>query len=187
GLGLGLKLSTCGGDFGECRQARLVAEMLDLVGGRRSREMEMLIPALHRVGKVGIDVCAVENVSSAACINDALRRYGKRGQFSDVACLVIPNETSLSERHPANATAAALEIIQHRRWFLTHLLAQAFFHDRHVDVGQEFVGIRPKSPTIERGKNPRSSAEPGVIDRGVRLVSVQMKRTATREVQDGEG
>ena len=43
-----LELLPDGIDVGERRQSRLVAEPLDLVGRRRARELEMLVPALWR-------------------------------------------------------------------------------------------------------------------------------------------
>jgi hypothetical protein len=70
---------------------------------------------------------------------------------------------------------------------MPHLLAQALGHDRHVDEAEEVVSIRPQSSTVERGENPRISAQPGVVKRGIRLVPVDMERAATREVQGREG
>ena len=171
-------------DFGKRRQARLIAEMLDLVGGCRPREAEMFLPALRRVGEVGINIGAVEDVSRSTGIENSIRRYGKRGKRPNGARLVVPDQASLSECYPTKPAAPALEIIEHRFRFMPHLLAQALGHDRHVDEAEEFVGIRPQSSAVERGENPGISAQLGVVNRGIRLVPVDVKRAATLR---GEG
>src|SRR5437762_2865401 len=55
----------------EGRQARLVAEMLDLVGRGMPGEPKVLVPAFDRIVEIGIDVGAVEDVARAAGVADA--------------------------------------------------------------------------------------------------------------------
>src|SRR4051794_16208531 len=52
-------------DVGQCRQAGLVAEVLDLEGGGGAREYEMVMPAFAGVAQIGIDIRAVEDVAGA--------------------------------------------------------------------------------------------------------------------------
>jgi len=78
--GRGFKLTLDLGDIGERRQARLIAEMLDFVGGCRSRKVEMVLPSQRGIGHVGIDIGAVENISGSAGIENAIRWYGQCGK-----------------------------------------------------------------------------------------------------------
>ena len=73
-----LALDRC--DFSKRRQARLIAEMLDFVGGGGSREVEMLLPTHRRIGEVGMNVGAVEDVSRSTGIENSIRRHGKSGK-----------------------------------------------------------------------------------------------------------
>jgi hypothetical protein len=185
--GLRFELALERGDIDKRRQARLIAEALNLVGGGRPREAEMMLPSLRRTGEVGVDVRAVKDVAGSTGIEDSIRRYGKRGKDPDGATVVVPDQAALSQRHSANPAAPALEIVEHRRWLMSQLLAQALGHDRDVDEAEQLAGIRPKSATVERGENPSFAAQPGVVDRGLRLVAVQVQRAAAREAQDRKG
>ena len=166
-------------DFRKRRQARLIAEMLDLMSGCRLREAEMFLPTPGRIAEVGINVGAVEDISSSTGIENSIRRYGNSRKRANDARIVVPDQASFSERHPANPTAPALEIIKHRRWFMSHLLAQAVGHDCHVDEAEELVRIRSKPSTVQRGKYPRFPAQLGVMNCGIRLMSVDVKRPTT--------
>src|SRR5271168_5300570 len=88
-------------NFSKCRQAQLIAKMLDLVGGCRLREAEMVLPSLCRIGKVGINVGAVKDVSGSTGIENSSGRYGKSRKRPNSARLVVPDQASFSERHPA--------------------------------------------------------------------------------------
>src|SRR5271169_5006194 len=107
--------------------------MLDLVRGSRSRETKMLLPAFGLIGEVGIDVGAVKHVTGPIGIENAVGGYAQSRECPNGAAFVIPNQTSLSERHPADPTAPALEIVEHCGRFMRHLLTQALADDRHVD------------------------------------------------------
>src|SRR5437762_3892380 len=98
-------------DFCKCRQASLVAEVLDLVSGRRLRKAEMLLPTPRRIGQVRIDVGAVENVSGSAGIENSIGRYGKSRKRSNGARFVVPDQASLPECNPTKPTAPALKVI----------------------------------------------------------------------------
>src|SRR6185437_8306446 len=100
-------------DLGERRQARFVAEPLDLVGGGGAREMEMFVPAFLGMGEVRIDIGAVEDIAGTVGVDHALARNRQRRQCVNRAGLVVPEQTLFTERDPADAAAAALEIVQH--------------------------------------------------------------------------
>ena len=78
-------------DFGKRRQARLIAEMLNLMGGCRLREAKMFLPTLRRLGEVGINVGAVEDVSSSTGIENSIRRYGRSRKRPNGARIVVPD------------------------------------------------------------------------------------------------
>src|SRR5271169_4265918 len=127
--------------------------MLDFVGGCCSRKAEMLLPTHRWVGEIGVNVGAVEHVAGAAGIENSIRRYGKSREFPNDARVVVPDQASLTERHPTNPAASALEIIKHCCRLMAHLLAEAFGDDRHVDVAKKVIGVRSQSSTIEGGEN----------------------------------
>jgi len=89
---------------------------------------------------------------------DAIRWHRESRERPNDARLVVPDQASLTERHSANAAAAALEIVEHRYWFVVHLLAEAFGDDRHVDESEKVVRVRPQSATVEGGENARFAA-----------------------------
>ena len=62
---------------------------------------------------------------------------------------------------------------------MPHLLAKALGHDRHVDKAEELVRIRSQSTAVERGQDSGFSAQLGVVNCGIRLMSVDMKDPAT--------
>ena len=125
-----------------------------------------------------MDVGAVKHVSGAARIKDAIRPYPKRRKCPNNTLFIVPDQTSLAKRHPADPTAAALEIIEHSGRLILHLLTQALGHERDVDEGEEFVSVRPESPTVERGENSGFPALLCVMNRGIRLMAVKVKRAA---------
>src|SRR5579863_5818079 len=90
-LSRGLELAPGLGNVGKRRQARLIAQMLDLVGRGRLRQQEMLLPVPCRIGEVGMDVSAVEDVSRSTGIDDSIRRYAKRGKRPNATRLVTPD------------------------------------------------------------------------------------------------
>jgi len=59
-------------DVGKSWQSCLVAEVLDFVCGSSAREPKMLFPTFRCVGKVGIDVSAVEDITSPTRISNAI-------------------------------------------------------------------------------------------------------------------
>src|SRR5712691_12835366 len=91
-------------NFDQGRQAGLIAEVLDLVSGCRLREAEMLLPTLRRIGEVGINIGAVEDVSGATGIENSIGRYGKSRKRPNSARLVVPDQASLSECYPPKPT-----------------------------------------------------------------------------------
>src|SRR4029077_11882156 len=135
--GVSFKFMLDRGDFRKRRQSCLIAEMLNLESGRGLRKFEMFLPALRRIGEIGINVSAVENVSGSTGIENSIRWHGKSRKSPDCTSFVVPDDTSLSERHSTNPTTPALEIVKHRRWLMPHLFAQALGHNRHVDEAQE--------------------------------------------------
>src|SRR5512141_3012429 len=81
-------------DVGKRRQPGLVAEVLDLVGRRRAREVEMVVPAPGGTGEVGIDIGAVEHVAGAVGVEHALARDRQRRKRVRGAGLVIPEQAA---------------------------------------------------------------------------------------------
>src|SRR5260221_1676787 len=122
-----------GFDVGNCRQSGLVAEALNLVGRRRAREIEMVVPAFAGIAEVGIDIGAVEHVAGAVGVEHAFARDRQRRQRANGAGLVIPQQAALTQGDTADPAAAALEIVQHRLRRLVHLLAEPFGDDGDVD------------------------------------------------------
>src|ERR1019366_5520903 len=162
-------------DVGKRRQSGLVAETLNLVGRRRAREVEMVVPALAGIAEIGIDIGAVEHVAGALGIEHAFARNRKRRKRANGAGLVIPEQTAFSHRDAADPAAAALEIFQHPFGRKVHLLAQPLGDDGDIDEFQELVGVGPKTAAIERCQDAGLAAKLGVVDRGVRLVTVDMQ------------
>src|SRR5450755_4005859 len=144
----------------------------------------MVMPAFARIAQVRIDIGTVEDVTRAVGIDDALARDWKRRQAADGTGLVVPQQALFAERDAADAAAAALEVIQHLFRRLVHLLAQSLGDDRNVDEFQEFVGIAAQAAAVERGQDAGLAAELRVMDRGVRLVAVDMQRAASLEIED---
>src|SRR5688572_12400883 len=116
--------------------------MLDLVGGCRAGEAEVLVPAHRRVGEIGMNVGPVKYVSGATGIDHAIGRHGKRRELPDHTGFIVPDQTSLTERDAANPAAPALEIFEHRWRFMAHLLAQAFGDDGYVHEAEKLMGVR---------------------------------------------
>ena len=92
--------------------------MLDFVGGGRSCEAKMLFPTLRRIGEVGINISAVEDISCSTGIENSIRRHSKSRKHLDGARLIVPDQSTLAERYTANPAASTLEIIDHHRWGL---------------------------------------------------------------------
>ena len=61
-----------------------------------------------------------------------------------------------------------------------HLLAQTFGDDRDVDEFQELMGVGAQAAAVERRQDAGLSAQLGVMDRGIRLVAIDVQRTAAR-------
>jgi len=49
------------------------------------------------------------------------------------------------------------------------------------------VGVGAQTTAVERGQDAGLAAQFGIMDRGVRLMAVDMQRTATPEVEDRKG
>src|SRR6185295_7346946 len=79
-------------DVVERRQARLVAEVLDLEGRGAAGKVEMLLPALLRINEVGIDVGAVEDVAGARGVDDLVRGDRYRVHGAHGAAFVVPKK-----------------------------------------------------------------------------------------------
>src|SRR5229473_7134164 len=178
-----LKLLPDGLDVVKRRQSGLVAETLDFVGRCRAREFEMVVPAFARIAEIGIDIGAVKHVAGAVGIEHAFARDRKRGKRAGCAGLVIPEQAAFAQGNAADPAAAALKIFQHLFGRQIHLLAQPFGDDGDVDEFQELVGVGPQAAAIERGQDTGLAAQLGIMDRGVRLMTVDMQRAAAAEVQ----
>ena len=165
-------------DIGKRRQAGLVAEPLDLVGRGGARELEMILPAFAGIAEIGIDIGAVKHVAGAVGVEHALGRDRQRRQRAHRAGLVIPEQAALAHGDAADPAAAALEIVQHRLRRLVHLLAQPLGDDGDVDEFQQLMGVGPQAAAVERGQDAGLAAQLGIMDRGVRLVAVDMQRAA---------
>jgi hypothetical protein len=63
------------------------------------------------------------------------------------------------------------------------LLAQPLGDDGDVNEFQQFMGVGPQAPAIQRRQDTRLAAEFGIMDRRVRLVTVDVQRAAAAEVQ----
>src|SRR6266436_4832454 len=182
-----LKLQLDRLDIGQRRQSGLIAELLNLVSRGRARKLEVVLPAFAGTGEIGIDVSAMEYVTRAVGVEHALGRDRKRGQGANRPRLVIPEQAFFPHGHAADAAAAALEIIQHLFRRQVHLLAQPLGHDGDVDELQQLVCVGAQPAAVERGQNSVLAAELCVVDRGIRLVAVDMQRAAAFQVQHRKG
>jgi len=102
----------------------------------------MLFPTLRWIGEVRINISAVEDISCATGVENSIRRHSKSRKRPDSARLIVPDQSSLAERHAANPAASTLEIIDHHRWGLDpHLLAQTLGYDRYVGETEDFIRV----------------------------------------------
>ena len=139
----------------------------------------MLFPTLRRIGEVRINICPVEDISCATGIENSIRRHSKSRKRLNNAHLIVPDQSTLAERHAANPAASTLEIIDHHRWGLDpHLLAQTLGYDRYVGESKELMSVLSQSSAVKRSKHPRLPAKLGIINRRVRLVAIHVKRAA---------
>jgi hypothetical protein len=67
-----------GCDIGECGQARLIAQVLNLMCSGCLGEAKMIFPLFARIRQIGIDVSAMKHVSGAARIENSSRRHSER-------------------------------------------------------------------------------------------------------------
>src|SRR2546421_8374817 len=181
-----LKLLPDGFDVGKRRQPRLVAEALDLVGGRRAREFEMVVPGFARIAEVGKDVGAMEHVTGAIGVDHARERDRQRWQGVDLADLVVPEQTLLSHGDAADPATAALEIVDHLFRREVHLFAQPLGDDGDIDELQELMSVGAQAAAIERGQDAGLAAQFGIVDRGIRLVTVDMQHAAIAKIEQRE-
>jgi sec-independent protein translocase protein TatB len=98
---------------------------------------------------------------------------------------------TIDGRPAGTAPVTALEIpagrhfitVEHRGRREFHRLAQALGHHGDVDITEQFVSVGTQAPAVERGQDARLAAEPGVMQRGIRLMSIDVQRPAPGEVQ----
>ena len=117
----------------------------------------------------------------------ALGRDRKRRQGVDRAGLVVPEQAFFAHGDAADPAAAALEIIQHLLRRQVHLLAQPLGDDGDVDEFQQLMRVGAQAAAVERRQDAVLAAQLGIMDRGVRLVAVDMQRAAALEVEHREG
>ena len=120
----------------------------------------------------------MEHVAGAVGIEHALARDRQRGQRADRAGLVVPEQALLAHGDAADPAAAALEIVEHLFRRQVHLLAQPLGDDRDIDEFQQFMGVGAQAAAVERGQDAGLAAQLGIVDRGIRLVAVDMQRAA---------
>src|SRR3974377_1061709 len=101
--------------------------------------MEVPLPRFCRIGEIGIDIGAVEDVAGPALIYTAILRYDNSWQRLNGARLVVPNQPTLPERPTADPAAPTFEILKHSRWLKSHLLTETFGYDRDLDEGKEVM------------------------------------------------
>ena len=130
-----------------------------------------------------MDIGAVKYVAGAVGIDHALGRDRKRGHGANRTGLVVPEQTLFALGDAADAAAAALEVIQHLVRRHIHLLAQPLGDDGDVDEFKQFVGVGAQAAAIQRGQDAVLPAQFCVMDRGVRLVAVDMQRAASPEIE----
>jgi hypothetical protein len=171
------------GDVVERGKAGLVAEVLDLEARGGAGEGEMFSPAPLRIGQVGIHIGAVEHVAGAAGVDHPLLWDRKRRQRLLLAAFVVPQHAALAARDRADAAAALLEIGERVLRRLAKLLAEPLGHHRHVDETQKLVCVRAQPAAVERREDAGLAAAPGVEQRGIGLMSVEMKRAQARHFE----
>ena len=96
-------------------------------------------------------------------------------------------EAAFTHGDAADPATPALEIVQHLLGRQVHLLAQPLGDDRDVDEFQQFVGVGAQAAAVERGQDAGLAAQFRIMDRGIRLVAVDMQRAAAAEVEQREG
>ncbi len=146
----------------------------------------MVTPAFAGIAQIGIDIGTVEDVAGAVGVDHALAWNRKRGQDMHRAGLIVPEQSLFTHGDAADPAAAALQIVEHLFRREVHLLAQPLGDDRDIDVFQQFVGVGAQAAAIERGENSGFAAQLRVVDRGVRLVAVDMQRAAVAEIEQRE-
>ena len=70
------------------------------------------------------------------------------------AGLVVPGKSPLPHAHTADAAAAAFQILEHGHGAELHLLTQSLGDDGHIDVLEQFVGVRPHPPPSSEVRMP---------------------------------
>ena len=78
-----------------------------------------------------------------------------------------------------------LQVIEHRRGRLVHLLAEPFGDDRDVDVSKQFMRVHAQPAAIERGEYTRFAAVLRIEQRRIGLVAVKVQRAAAGQIEDG--
>ncbi len=170
-------------DLRQARETSFVPQMLDRMRRRGAGKPEMLVPAEIRARQDRVDIGAVEDVAGAVGIEDPLDGNVERRQYAIAAGSLIINHAARAHRHPADPAAARAQILQHLAWRHSHLLAEALGNHRDIDKAEQIMRVRAQPAAVERGQDPRLAARLGIVDRGVRLMPVDMQRAAPGEVQ----
>ena len=120
----------------------------------------------------------MKHVAGAVGIDHALARDRQRGHGTCRTRLVVPEQAALAHRDAADPATATLEVVQHLFRRQIHLLTQPLGDNRDVDEFQQFMGVGAQAAAVERGEDAGLAAELRVVDRGIRLVTVDMQRAA---------
>src|SRR5262249_28000290 len=104
-------------------------------------------------------------------------------QDSLLAGIVVPDHSVLTHRHTADRAAAAAQVLEHLAWREVHLLTQAQRDDGDIDEGEQIVGVRSEATAVERREHAHVTTQLRIMNRRIRLVAVDMQRTAVAEVE----
>ena len=87
-------------------------------------------------------------------------------------------------RYPADAAAARRQIVE--RLFGRHfqLVAEPLRHDGDVDEPQQLMRVDADAAAVERGENAGLAAGARVVEGRVGLVTIDVERPASGEVED---
>ena len=147
----------------------------------------MVVPGFAGIGEVGIDIGAVEYVAGAISVDHAIERDRQRRQGVELAGLVVPEQTLLPHGDAADPAASAFEIVDHLFRCEVHLLAQPLGDDGDIDELQKLMGIGAQAAAVERSQDAGLAAQFGIVDRGIRLVTVDVQHAAIAKIEQREG
>ena len=125
----------------------------------------------------------MEDVAGARRIDNRLARHRQCRQARDPAALVIPEKAALAFGDAANPAALRFQEIEHLRGRQFHLLAEPLGDDRDIDMFEQLLRVGAYPAAVERSQDAARAAFPGVVERRVGLMAVEMQDAAALEIE----